>query len=164
MTPARTPEEITAVLQAIRGQYQMPAGVRRWRCVLAIVRNCVAIAALVVIALAAHEFAATIFFGALIVVALLQMTYHIVTLYRVVEIDTRWVELRSPLRFLSWRVETGELQSIDVELGQKDDVLRIIEKSGRKRRLPVPRGISAPLRSLAVPQPGAAPAPRQAAI
>jgi hypothetical protein len=83
----------------------------------------------------------------LAVLALFAAAYDVLKLHRVIEIGPGFVEYRVPLRFLCWRIQSRELRVIDVDLGQKEDLLRLVTKTSGKRRLPIPTSIGARLRA-----------------
>ena len=73
--------------------------------------------------------------------------YDLLKLQRVIEIGPGFVEYRVPLRFLCWRVQSIELRAVDVDLGQREDVLRLGTKTNATRRLPIPTAVGARLRA-----------------
>ena len=159
MLPATTPEQVDAVLRAIGGRYELTPSRRRFPLILLIAGNGIAAAILTGAAWASREIGLSIFLGVLVIGVLLEVTYKVMKLYRVAEITPTFVEYRFPLRFLSWRMDASEIRRLDIERGQREDVVRLSGKTSRNRRLPIPFAVSARIQRSASPQPAAAPAP-----
>lgn len=159
MLPANTPEQIDAVLRAIGGRYELTPSQRRFPLIFLIAVNGIGAAILTGAAWAARESGLSIFLGVLVIGILLETTYKVMKLYRVSEVTPTFVECRWPLRLLSWRMEASELRMLDIEHGQREDLVRLSGKTSRNRSLPIPFAVSARLRRSASPQPAAASAP-----
>jgi hypothetical protein len=159
MLPATTPEQIDAVLRAIGGRYELTPSRRRFPLLLLIAANGIAAAILIGAAWAARESGLAIFLGTIVVAVLIETAYKVMKLYRVTEIAPAFVEYRWPLRFLSWRMEASEIRRLDIEHGQREDLVRLSGKTSRNRSLPIPLAVSARIRRSASPPAASKPAP-----
>ena len=146
MLPAKTPEEIQAVLRTLSGRYALTKAQRRFPMIMQIVSNGIAAVIFIGAAMAAREEVFTVFLVLCACGVLIEMSYKIMKLFRVSEISPVIIEMRMPLRFLSWRIEASDIQLIDVELGQRDDTLRVVTKTSGKRRLAMPKSTASRLR------------------
>ena len=144
MVPATTPEQIDAALRAVSGRYELAGPKKRVRVIGAVVTGTFVCGIFVFGAWQSHWNPVLIVFAAL---ALFAAAYDLLKLQRVVEIGPGFVEYRMPLRFLCWRIPSSELRVIDVDLGQKEDLLRLVTKTSGKRRLPIPTSVGARLRA-----------------
>ena len=144
MLPATTPEQIDAVLRIVSGRYALAGPKKRLRVLGALVTGALVSGIFVFAAWNSHWNPALIVFAAL---ALLAAAYDLMKLNRVIEVGPTFVEYRTPLRFLCWRIDSSELRLIDIDLGQKEDMLRLVTKTSGKRRLPIPTSVGARLRA-----------------
>ena len=159
MLPANTPEQIDAVLRAIGGRYQLTPSQRRFPLIFLIAVNGIGAAILTGAAWASGESGLSIFLGAAVIAVLIETTYKVMKLYRVTEITPTFVECRWPLRILSWRMEASEIRRLDIEHGQREDLVRLSGKTSRNRSPPIPFAVSARIRRSASPRAASQPAP-----
>lgn len=151
MLPASTPEEIDSVLRSISGRYELTRSRRRRQTASLVVINGIVCAIFVFAAWASRDNPLGVFFGIGVIAAVIETAYKVAKLYRVTEISPTLLEDRWPIQFLSWRLEASELRLVDIDVGQRDDYLRLVPKTSRKRRLPIPRSVSARLRAASRP-------------
>jgi len=135
------------VLRTLSGRHALTPKQRRFPLIVLIAVNVIVISIIVGAAVASNEQGFRLFMLFLVLVALIEMAYKVMKLFRVTEIDPAFVASLVPLRFLSWRIEASEIQRIDLELGDKEDTLRLVTKTSGKRRLPIPRAVGSRLRS-----------------
>jgi hypothetical protein len=144
MVPATTPEQIDAVLRLLSGRHELTRREKRFGAILSLSVGTIVCGIFIFGAWLSHW---NPFLIACAAVILSAAAYDLLKLHRVIEIGPSSIEHRMPLGFLCWRIQTSELRVIDVELGEKQDVLRLATKTGGKRRLPIPAASGARLRA-----------------
>jgi len=144
LVPATSPEQIADALRLISGRYALAGSHKRFRVAGALITGTFVCGIFAFAAWQSRWNPALIVFAGL---ALFAAAYDVLKLQRVIEIGPDFVEYRMPLRFLCWRIQSSELRVIDVDLGQKEDVLRLVTKTSGKRRLPIPTSVGARLRA-----------------
>lgn len=142
--PATTPEQIDAALRAVSGRYELAGPQKRFRVIGALVVGGIVCG---IFAFAAWYSDGNPVLIAFAVLAIITSAYDLLKLQRVIEIDPAFVAYRMPLRFLCWSIPSSELRLIDVDLGQKEDLLRLVTRTSGKRRLPIPTSVGARLRA-----------------
>jgi hypothetical protein len=142
--PATTPEQIDAALRAMSSSGEKDRSVLP-RVVIALML--LGTVGFLVVAIHDREWRSgpitAFLYAAACLMSAVATTYKINI---VTTIDPLYVERRTPLPFLSWRIQASEIRLIDIELEQHNDVIRFETKSGGTRRLEIARGVTQRLR------------------